>query len=148
MTIGPAGENRVRFACVQSDRGHIAAHNGLGAVMGSKKLKAIAVEKGKNKVKVKDRKKLTQLHKELMERQKKGALSMWEGTQPIYKTFANVGVLPVKNYTTADWSEYEDLDGSAYRPKLEMKRESCWACPYNHLHRVTIKEGSHKGICR
>ncbi|MBT3368295.1 MAG: aldehyde ferredoxin oxidoreductase, partial [Nitrospina sp.] len=78
MTIGPAGENLVRFACVQSDRGHIAAHNGLGAVMGSKRLKAIAIEKGENKVKVKDRKKLVQLHKEIMHRQKKGGLSLWE----------------------------------------------------------------------
>ena len=146
MTIGPAGENLVRFACVQSDRGHIAAHNGLGAVMGSKRLKAIAVEKGKNRVKVKDRKKLVQLHKEIMHRQKKGGLSLWEGTQPLYKTFADAGILPVKNYTQHDWSEYKEIDGNAYRPHLDMKRESCWACPYDHLHMVTIKEGPHKGF--
>ena len=39
--IGPAGENRVRFAAIAGDRGHVAGHNGTGAVMGSKRLKAI-----------------------------------------------------------------------------------------------------------
>jgi aldehyde:ferredoxin oxidoreductase len=148
MTIGPGGENLVRFSCVQSDKGHIVAHNGVGAVMGSKKLKAIAVEKGKYKVKVKvkDLKKLKQVHKTLMDRQKKSAMSMWEGTQPTYKIFAKVGLLPVKNYTQHDWSEYQGIDGNAYRPKLDMKREHCWGCPYHHLHMVTIKEGPHKGF--
>ena len=41
--IGPAGENGVRFAMISGDGGHVAAHNGMGAVMGSKRLKAIAV---------------------------------------------------------------------------------------------------------
>jgi aldehyde:ferredoxin oxidoreductase len=48
--IGPAGENLVRFACLVGDHGHVAAHNGVGAVLGSKKLKAIAVRRGKKKV--------------------------------------------------------------------------------------------------
>ena len=42
FSIGPAGENLARFACLVGDRGHVAAHNGVGAVMGSKKLKDIA----------------------------------------------------------------------------------------------------------
>ena len=55
--IGPAGENLVRFAAIVGDRGHVAAHNGTGAVMGSKKLKAIVAARGKSAVPVKDRKK-------------------------------------------------------------------------------------------
>ncbi|MBI2865088.1 MAG: aldehyde ferredoxin oxidoreductase, partial [Chloroflexi bacterium] len=42
FSIGPAGENLVRFAAVAGDKGHVAGHNGPGAVMGAKKLKAIA----------------------------------------------------------------------------------------------------------
>ena len=49
LSIGPAGENLVRFACIFVDMGHIASHNGVGAVMGSKKLKAIAVARGKGR---------------------------------------------------------------------------------------------------
>lgn len=45
--IGPAGEHLVRFACIAGDRGHVAGHNGSGAVMGSKRLKAIVAERGK-----------------------------------------------------------------------------------------------------
>src|SRR3972149_351815 len=52
--IGPAGENLVNFAAVVGDKGHVAAPNGPGAVMGSKKLKAIAVARGRGLVKVKD----------------------------------------------------------------------------------------------
>ena len=48
--IGPAGETLVKFAAIVADKGHIAGHNGAGAVMGSKKLKAIAVARGKGKV--------------------------------------------------------------------------------------------------
>lgn len=146
ITIGPAGENLVRFACVESDRGHVAAHNGVGAVMGSKKLKAIAVERGEAKVTVKDGKKLTQLHKAIMDAQKKRLLNMWEGTQPTFNTFGNLGLLPIKNYTTADWSGYEKLDGGYYRKHFTLKRETCWRCPFNHLHMVTITEGPYRGF--
>lgn len=44
-SIGPAGENLVRFACIVGDQGHVVAHSGLGAVMGSKRLKAVAAER-------------------------------------------------------------------------------------------------------
>jgi len=50
-SIGPAGENQVRFAGIFIDKGHAAAHNGVGAVMGSKKLKAISVVRGKKRFK-------------------------------------------------------------------------------------------------
>jgi len=50
LSIGPAGENLVKFACIFVDLGHIAGHNGTGAVMGSKKLKAIVVERGKRSI--------------------------------------------------------------------------------------------------
>ena len=46
FSIGPAGENLVRFAGIFGDKGHTAPHNGTGAVMGSKKLKAVAAERG------------------------------------------------------------------------------------------------------
>lgn len=66
--IGPAGENLVRFAGIVGDKGHIAAHNGVGAVMGSKKLKAIAVARGKGKVMVKDSDRLSALATDLRQR--------------------------------------------------------------------------------
>ena len=146
ITIGPAGENLVRFACIVSDRGHVAAHNGVGAVMGAKKLKAIVVERGDAKVELKDRKLLEHLHRTIMEKMKDRPLSMWKGTQPCLIPFAKLGILPVKNYTTADWNGYEALDATHYRPRVELKRETCWGCPYDHLHIVRITEGPYKGF--
>ncbi len=70
FTIGPAGENLVRFASIVGDDGHVAAHNGLGAVMGSKKLKAVAVERGRREVKVMDPERLAESAKYLIENAK------------------------------------------------------------------------------
>lgn len=50
--IGPAGENLVRYAAIVGDNGHVAAHNGLGAVMGAKRLKAIVAYRGRSKLQV------------------------------------------------------------------------------------------------
>jgi aldehyde:ferredoxin oxidoreductase len=144
MTIGPAGENLIRFACVVSDRGHVAAHNGVGAVMGSKRLKAIVVERGNLKVKVWDRKLLNHVHKGIMEKMKESPLSMWQGTQPCFIPFGKAGIVPVKNYTTADWTEYEGMDATYYRQHTTLKRETCWGCPYDHLHVIRITEGPYK----
>jgi aldehyde:ferredoxin oxidoreductase len=146
ICIGPAGENLVRFACTNSDRGHIASHNGVGAVMGSKKLKAIAVEKGKHKVKVKDRKLLNQLVKERWEKVKVHPLNFWEGTSHILIPMAEIGALPIKNYLTHDYKEYEKLDGSYIRKHFPMKRTPCYGCPFNHCHTVTIPDGEFKGF--
>ena len=51
-SIGPAGENLVRFAAIQGDYGHVASKNGCGAVMGKKKIKAVVIERGKKGIKV------------------------------------------------------------------------------------------------
>ena len=66
-SIGPAGENLVRFAAIVGDHGHVAGHNGVGAVMGSKKLKAIAVERGRKEVPIADPNRLSEAANALIE---------------------------------------------------------------------------------
>jgi aldehyde:ferredoxin oxidoreductase len=63
--IGPAGENLVRFAAFVGDRGHVAGHNGTGAVMGSKRLKAIVAQRAQGSVPVRDRQTLREVAKSL-----------------------------------------------------------------------------------
>src|SRR5581483_7155376 len=53
-SIGPAGENLVRFAAIEGDYGHVASKNGCGAVMGSKRLKAVCIERGTRPIRVPD----------------------------------------------------------------------------------------------
>ncbi len=67
FSIGPAGENLVRFACIVGDHGHVAAHNGLGAVMGSKRLKAVVAERMQRKIPLADPKRLKSLAKSIYE---------------------------------------------------------------------------------
>jgi len=68
LCIGPAGENKVRFACLVGDRGHVAAHNGIGAVLGSKNLKAIAVDRGSAPVALASKEIFSSLAKAIFER--------------------------------------------------------------------------------
>lgn len=63
FSIGVAGENRVRFASIVGDKGHVVAHNGVGAVMGSKKLKAIVAAREDRNVDVANLDSLRRLNK-------------------------------------------------------------------------------------
>ena len=103
MTIGPAGENLVRFACIICDHGHVASHNGIGAVMGSKKIKAIAVERGKSPVPLNDSETLSEVSKELLanaKTDKMNADAHQRGTVGGVAFSTPMGMVPVKNYTT------------------------------------------------
>jgi aldehyde:ferredoxin oxidoreductase len=146
--IGPAGENRVRFAAIAGDKGHVIAHNGTGAVMGSKKLKAIAVVRGNQTVPVKDPERLNPIAKELFEISKARTVL---GRLPIGGTSANVeeayrkGGLPVKNYTTNIFPEYKDYIGMAIRARFEVKPKPCWACGMNHCEFIKVTDGSYAG---
>jgi len=151
--IGPAGENRVKFACLAGDKGHVAAHNGVGAVMGAKKLKAIVVDRGRKAVEVADYERLSSLAKDLFEKVThtpgSGAYS-----QARWGTIGNIetcrdrlarGSLPVKNYTTNLFPEYENFSWNRFGPFFETKRRPCWACRFNHCRIMKVKEGRYAG---
>ena len=69
--IGPAGENGVLYSAIVGDRGHLGAHNGLGAVMGSKNLKAVVTYRGKRNFKIKDPDRPKEKNEALFEHAKK-----------------------------------------------------------------------------
>lgn len=151
FSIGAAGENMVKFACIVGDRGHVAAHNGAGAVMGSKRLKAIAVRRGKNPVAVADHEKISFLAKEMYEKVTSG------GPSQTYAKFGTTGdlgncmrrlatgQLPVKNYTTNIFPRYVDFCRERIDPLFENKKAPCWACRFNHCRILKVKEGPYSG---
>ncbi len=148
--IGPAGENLVKFAGVVGDKGHAAAHNGTGAVMGSKKLKAIAVARGNSSVEVHDREALASLAAQMSESllstpQGKSAFD-W-GTSMAFPGMLANGSLPIKNMNTSLFPDYEQFLGENYRvsPAFEIKPSPCWACPSHHLHMMKVVEGPYAG---
>lgn len=152
LSIGPAGENLVRFAAIVIDKGHVAAHNGVGAVMGSKKLKAIVVLRGKKKVQVRDRVRLTGLVKALLKPIIDNPSSYhYYGTLPGFLKNLALGNLPIRNYKTSKWLIPEDklsrFSGPYIRENYSPKRKRpCWACPHHHCEAMTVPEGPYSGM--
>lgn len=144
-SIGPAGENLSRFSSIVGDRGHVAAHNGVGAVMGSKKLKAFAAARGNEPVEIKDNDQLRMLNKKMLERAKAETREYEEGTSFLLGVHMNHGVVPIKNLTTNVFPDYERLTGKYYRTHFQLKPHPCWRCPLKHCHIITVTEGPYKG---
>ena len=115
------------------DHGHSASHNGAGAIMGSKKLKAIIAFRGKGNVEVADPEKLKEISQRMYEDVEyfTGTLG---GVERSYKS--GRGTLPVKNYTTNIWnvsSERVDTYGEKHiRDHYQVSREPCWGCRLLH----------------
>ncbi|MFC1943998.1 aldehyde ferredoxin oxidoreductase family protein [Chloroflexota bacterium] len=151
FSIGPAGENLVKFACLVGDKGHVAAHSGVGAVLGSKKLKAIAVDGRKRAVPVKDRHKLSLLSKQLFQKVTSTShipFHKW-GTLMDANTAKGrmlAAVQPVKNYTTVFFPEAVPFNAEEPRSKYEIDWTPCWACKFHHCHQWKITEGPHAGF--
>ncbi|MHB1131290.1 MAG: aldehyde ferredoxin oxidoreductase family protein [Chloroflexota bacterium] len=149
FSIGPAGENLVRYAAIVGDRGHVAGHNGIGAVMGSKRLKAIVAERGRSRLAVHDPAGLRQaadlIIEQIQTHPSSAGTYRW-GTSTSYATGHTQGWLPVRNYSTNIFPEYRDFVGENYRPRFELKRAPCFACRTRHLHLVKILNGPYAGF--
>jgi aldehyde:ferredoxin oxidoreductase len=130
--IGPAGENQVRFAAVMHDINRAAGRNGLGAVMGSKHLKAVAV-RGKMSVPVARRDQVTGVAKWLGDNYKE--LSAWavagigRGTQDGISSLAYQGGLPTQNFSEPVFDNPDLLSGERNYEMFLEGRDTCHACP-------------------
>ena len=145
--IGPAGENRVRFAIVAGDKGHVCSKNGSGCVMGSKRLKAVAISRGSQVVPVHDKELLRTKANALLEKAKTnkgGGLYQW-GTGVAYSTHALAGSLPVRNYTTNLFPDHEKMNAEYIRGHFEHRNKPCWACGVVHTKFMKVTEGSYAG---
>jgi aldehyde:ferredoxin oxidoreductase len=145
--IGPAGENMVRFAGIISDQGHSACHNGVGAVMGSKKLKAIVAERGSAEIPLAKPDLLAEKATALIEDSIKSNPNQSKfGTAAGYPILAASGQLPVKNYTTSIFSDADKFSGQYLRSHFKVTTVTCWACRIAHMRRVELTEGPYKGF--
>ncbi|MFC1533735.1 aldehyde ferredoxin oxidoreductase family protein [Thermodesulfobacteriota bacterium] len=144
-SVGPAGENLVRFAGIFADQGHSASHNGVGAVMGSKKLKAIAVSRSDKRIDIADEDSLKGITKEILGqfKQAMGGNVFNYGTSNAIIMSAQAGILPVKNYTTNIFPEFERF---YTRDRFELFRRPCWACSSHHVMHTRVTEGPYEGF--
>ena len=130
--IGPAGEKQVRFAAVMHDINRAAGRNGLGALMGSKNLKAVAV-RGTLKVPVATRQQVTEVAKWLGQNYKE--LAAWatagigRGTQDSLMNWAYLGGLPTQNFNEPTFDNPELLSGERNYEMFLLERDTCQSCP-------------------
>ena len=152
-SIGPAGEHLVRFAAIQGDYGHVASKNGVGAVMGKKKLKAVAIVKGTKALRAADPRGVMQAADDIAHdlRTDPSARSLYEfGTLPGVTNLSKMGAVPIRNYTTnltanvagADMTQWEP---TKLRENFDHRGHQCNACGMHHCHMSVIRHGEHAG---
>jgi aldehyde:ferredoxin oxidoreductase len=148
VCIGPAGERRVRFANVMHMLKHAAGRSGMGAVMGSKNLKAV-VARGRRGVKIARPKEFLEASRE--------AYSLITSA-PFYKNRSEygtplnmealneIGGVPVKNFQRSTWEEAWKVGGVRLKEEYSVKMLACFACPIHCTHYYTVKDGPYQGL--
>jgi len=149
--IGVAGENLSNMACVVHDKGHIGGRCGLGAVMGSKNLKAVAVY-GTGKVPVADEVEFKRLASEWrkvnMEFPAVKGVSKY-GTGRQFEAQYKIGDIPIKNFTRGEIDGWEKLTAQNYVDNMAvLKRITCYSCTIAHNKLLELKGGVFEGrVC-
>ena len=128
--IGPGGENLVRYACVVNELKHVNGRTGMGAVMGSKNLKAVAV-RGTKKMEMHDPEKLREMSKNLTEligQHGPNKVLRKLGTANLIVPLNNQGILPTHNFRTGFFAGAEKISGEQLAETFFASDESCYAC--------------------
>jgi aldehyde:ferredoxin oxidoreductase len=152
MCIGPAGENLVTLSGILSDTYHVAGRGGLGAVMGSKNLKAIAVY-GSRKVPIADSNRFMALAREwrkinisqpfVKDMSKFGTPgSLAEGG---FATSYRAGDVPIKNWSRGTIEGWEKLTGQYMVEKMFKRHVTCPSCTIAHNKVLELRGGAFSG---
>lgn len=147
ILIGPAGENLVPLGCVITDSGHAAGRTGMGAVMGSKNLKAVAVRKTLSSRRKSNGEAAAAVKQYLTTLR---ALPCWEdwvtdGSSSSVSWTDQMGAAGAKNFNSVTFKGVETACGSHYRD-LVVKRHGCYNCPIRCRAQVKIDRGRHHGF--
>jgi aldehyde:ferredoxin oxidoreductase len=130
-TIGPGGENLVPYASINHDYGRQAGRGGVGAVMGSKKLKAIVVH-GTKSIPVADKEAYRKAGMALYKACKDAeGLKDWTryGTTIVVSWCDEVGALPTRNFSAGSFEDGKTLYAPVMREKIVITDKGCFGCP-------------------
>jgi aldehyde:ferredoxin oxidoreductase len=145
MVIGPGGENGVRYACIMTGTRHAAGRTGMGAVMGAKNLKAVAVRGEKRRGK----------HDEAVRAVVRDYVAQIRAA-PRYETYARysnsafvtwadeAGILATRNYRHVCFDGADRIDGERLIDYV-TRSKSCYRCPVHCKAEVEIREGRYGG---
>ncbi len=146
--IGPAGENLVRFACVINDKHRAAGRSGVGAVMGSKNLKAIVV-KGSKRNHAGDKERFMETVRAKVEKLNAhpvtGEALPKLGTKVLDNIINEHGAYPTRNFQTGIFEGTGEISGEALIEKKYLKKnKGCYGCPIK-CGRVTELPAKNRG---
>ncbi len=148
VVIGPAGENQVSFAAIENDYWRSAGRTGVGAVMGSKKIKGIAFW-GNRKKELADPDLVKSFARELAQRSKdnpgvKAYKSM--GTPMMVDIMSHVGSFPSRYWKKGTVEHRERINAAALHERLDVQPHACLRCFIACGRLSKVKEGRHKGL--
>jgi aldehyde:ferredoxin oxidoreductase len=138
--IGPGGERLVRYACIALDLHDFMGRTGLGAVMGAKKLKAIAVD-GTTRPSVADKATVMDAAHWMRDKYETSLGTMQEmGTARGVPVLNAAGGLPTRNFQEGSFEGFETISGRYMTDTILVDRESCYACPVHCKRVVEVDE--------
>ncbi|MCW4045006.1 MAG: aldehyde ferredoxin oxidoreductase family protein [Candidatus Bathyarchaeota archaeon] len=145
-SIGLAGEKLSRIACIINEKTRAAGRTGMGAVMGSKNLKAIAVRGTRDIVPAKPDE-FMDMVKEFHERMKGPATQKYRtlGTPENVLVHNALHCMPTRNYNNAHFENAEKVSGEVLNEKFVAKIIGCSSCAMRCEHEVIVPEGAYKG---
>jgi len=148
MVIGPAGEHGVVFACIKSGRWRSLGRGGMGAVLGSKKLKGIAFA-GDRKAEIADEDLVREVIRNIS---KKGKGSPITDVYQDYGTISQVKVtnsqncFPTRYWQSGHFEHWQNLSADYMHEHFEVKRHGCPNCFLQCTKKAVVREGRHKDL--
>jgi len=145
LSIGPAGENLVSYACLQNDLEHFNGRTGMGAVMGSKNLKAIAV-RGTGKLTFADPEKVKEIaswHRERIKVHPPNVGLGKFGTPGLVQGVNASGFLPTRNFKEGQFEGAEKLAADNYHETIFHSRGTCWHCTVACKRKVELEDANY-----
>jgi len=144
--IGPSGEKKIPLATIMNDHHRAVGRTGMGAVMGSKNLKAIAVKSSKKKIEYYDEDNFRKISQSLFKSFQKSPMA------EILRTFGTNNItyferlydVPHKNWTMHKWREVPKISGEVVFEKYHVRNKPCYLCPFMCGREIEIKEGPYK----
>ena len=144
MTIGPAAERLVRLSYIGVDS-RAFGRGGPGAVMGSKKLKGIAL-RGTGEVPVADRARVDEINKAaIVELRTSRADHTRLGTMQYIKKLNDLGCMPTRNFQTSHFEDCEPVEADAMKANYYVRNYACYRCPVACGKMCEVKDGPHAG---
>lgn len=138
--IGPAGEKLVRLACVINDLNHAAGRTGMGAVMGSKRLKGVAA-RGHSPPKLANQERVREIAAQINSRIPTESKNFHEyGTGVDMDAGAETGNLPTRNFRDGSWEHGDEIDAAAVKNRYRVGMGTCYGCAVRCKKEVELKE--------